>query len=146
MACAAGVCIDDLDIAIANYEHPQPELLRADAGEVVEEALHSHLLKSNCPVTSQPDWGTLVVEYKGARLDHASFLAYIVSFRQHCDFHEQCVERVFLDLKRLLNPEYLTVHARYAPGRAGHQPLPQHPRAGAGQRAARAAVGGPFPG
>lgn len=113
VARAAGTCIDDLDVSIAHYDHPQPELLRADAAEVVEEALHSHLLKSNCPVTGQPDWGTLVVQYKGARLDHASFLAYLVSFRQHCDFHEQCVERVFLDLLRLLEPEHLTVQARY---------------------------------
>ncbi|WP_044874177.1 NADPH-dependent 7-cyano-7-deazaguanine reductase QueF [Pseudomonas sp. LFM046] len=108
-----GTCIDDLDVAIDNYAHPHPELLRAEAGPA-EEALHSHLLKSNCPVTGQPDWGTVVVEYKGAkRLDQASFLAYLVSFRQHADFHEQCVERIFLDLKRLLEPERLTVYARY---------------------------------
>jgi 7-cyano-7-deazaguanine reductase len=108
-----GQCIDELDVRIDNYEHPQPELLRADAGQQVAEALHSHLLKSNCPVTGQPDWGTVVVEYRGAKLDHASFLAYLVSFRQHADFHEQCVERIFLDLKRLLQPEQLTVYARY---------------------------------
>jgi hypothetical protein len=59
------------------------------------------------------DWGTLVVEYRGAALDHASLLAYLVSFRQHADFHEQCVERIFLDLQRLLKPEWLTVYARY---------------------------------
>jgi 7-cyano-7-deazaguanine reductase len=110
---APGVCIDELDVAISNYAQPQPELLRCDAGRVVEESLHSHLLKSNCPVTGQPDWGTLVVEYCGAALDHASLLAYLVSFRQHADFHEQCVERIFLDLQRLLNPEHLTVYARY---------------------------------
>jgi 7-cyano-7-deazaguanine reductase len=75
--------------------------------------VHSHLLKSNCPVTSQPDWGSVVVEYRGAALDHASLLEYIVSFRQHSDFHEQCVERIFLDLQRLLKPEKLTVFARY---------------------------------
>lgn len=76
-------------------------------------SVHSHLLKSNCPVTSQPDWGSVVVEYRGAALDHASLLEYIVSFRQHSDFHEQCVERIFLDLQRLLKPEKLTVFARY---------------------------------
>lgn len=108
-----GICIDELDIVINNYERPQPELLRCDAGRVVEESLHSHLLKSNCPVTSQPDWGSVVVQYRGAALDHASFLAYLVSFRQHSDFHEQCVERIFLDLQRLLKPETLTVYARY---------------------------------
>lgn len=110
---APGVCIDELDVAISNYAQPQPELLRCDAARVVEESLHSHLLKSNCPVTGQPDWGTLVVEYRGLALDHASLLAYLVSFRQHADFHEQCVERIFLDLQRLLKPEHLTVYARY---------------------------------
>ena len=108
-----GVCIDDLDISVSNYEHPRPELLRCDESKVVEESVHSHLLKSNCPVTSQPDWGSVVVEYRGAALDHASLLEYIVSFRQHSDFHEQCVERIFLDLQRLLKPEWLTVYARY---------------------------------
>ncbi|MBH3368128.1 NADPH-dependent 7-cyano-7-deazaguanine reductase QueF [Pseudomonas carnis] len=108
-----GVCIDGLDINVSSYEHPRPELLRCDDSRVVEESVHSHLLKSNCPVTSQPDWGSVVVEYRGAALDHASLLEYIVSFRQHSDFHEQCVERIFLDLQRLLKPEKLTVYARY---------------------------------
>ena len=113
MQAAPGTCIDELDVAISNYAQPQPELLRCDAARVVEESLHSHLLKSNCPVTGQPDWGTLVVQYRGLALDHASLLAYLVSFRQHADFHEQCVERIFLDLQRLLKPEHLTVYARY---------------------------------
>ncbi|AYC33163.1 NADPH-dependent 7-cyano-7-deazaguanine reductase QueF [Pseudomonas cavernae] len=109
-----GICIDELDIQVSNYAHPQPELLRCETVASGGETLHSHLLKSNCPVTGQPDWGSVVVEYRAAaRLDHASFLAYLVSFRQHADFHEQCVERIFLDLKRLLNPERLTVCARY---------------------------------
>jgi 7-cyano-7-deazaguanine reductase len=113
VVAAPGACIDELDVSISNYERPQPELLRCDVGRVVEESLHSHLLKSNCPVTGQPDWGTLVVQYRGAAVDHASLLAYLVSFRQHADFHEQCVERIFLDLQRLLKPEHLTVYARY---------------------------------
>ncbi len=113
IATAPGVCIDDLDITVSQYEHPQPELLRCDSTRTVEESVHSHLLKSNCPVTSQPDWGSVVVSYKGAALDHASLLAYLVSFRQHSDFHEQCVERIFLDLQRLLKPQSLTVYARY---------------------------------
>ena len=108
-----GTCIDELDISVSNYEHPRPELLRCDPSRIIEESVHSHLLKSNCPVTSQPDWGSVVVEYRGAALDHASLLAYLVSFRQHSDFHEQCVERIFLDLQRLLQPEKLTVYARY---------------------------------
>lgn len=108
-----GVCVDDLDISTSDYSHPRPELLRCDPSCIVEESLHSHLLKSNCPVTSQPDWGSLAVSYTGPALDHASFLAYLVSFREHSDFHEQCVERVFMDLQRLLKPERLTVFARY---------------------------------
>jgi 7-cyano-7-deazaguanine reductase len=113
VATLPGPCIDELDVVISNYAQPQPELLQCTADRIVEESLHSHLLKSNCPVTGQPDWGSVVVEYRGAALDHASLLAYLVSFRQHADFHEQCVERIFLDLQRLLQPEYLTVYARY---------------------------------
>lgn len=108
-----GRCIDELDIAVDGYEQPRPELLRCDAGRIVEEQLYSHLLKSNCPVIGQPDWGTLVVDYRGPALDPASLLAYLVSFRQHQDFHEQCVERIFLDLQRLLQPQALSVYARY---------------------------------
>ena len=108
-----GSCIDDLDVSISNYAAPQPELLACDPTQIVEQRLHSHLLKSNCPVTGQPDWGSVVVEYRGAVLDPASLLAYLVSFRQHADFHEQCVERIFLDLQKCLQPEYLTVYARY---------------------------------
>lgn len=108
-----GVCIDDLDITVSSYDHPQPELLRCDPARIVEESLHSHLLRSNCPVTSQPDWGSVCITYTGAALDHASVLAYLVSFRQHSDFHEQCVERIFTDLQRLLQPQKLTVYARY---------------------------------
>ena len=108
-----GQCIDELEMAIERYAHPSPELLRCDPERRVEEVLHSNLLKSNCPVTGQPDWGSLVVDYRGPALDPASLLAYVVSFRQHADFHEQCVERIFLDLQRLLQPESLTVYARY---------------------------------
>ena len=107
-----GVCIDDLDINLSVYEQPTLEMLVCGT-EQVEEQLYSHLLKSNCPVTGQPDWGTVLVHYRGAALDHASLLTYLVSFRQHQDFHEQCVERIFLDLKKCLNPEFLSVSARY---------------------------------
>ena len=112
VAGLAGRCVDDLEIAVSDYAHPRPELLQR-GDEPVDEVLYSHLLKSNCPVTGQPDWGTLVVDYRGPRLDAASLLAYVVSFRQHQDFHEQCVERVFLDLQRLLQPQALSVYARY---------------------------------
>ncbi|KAB0550160.1 NADPH-dependent 7-cyano-7-deazaguanine reductase QueF [Pseudomonas argentinensis] len=113
LAVLPGTCIDDLDVSISNYSAPQPDLLVCDAARVVEQSLHSHLLKSNCPVTGQPDWGSVLVEYRGPALEPASLLAYLVSFRQHADFHEQCVERIFLDLQKHLQPEYLTVYARY---------------------------------
>ncbi|MCP1647773.1 NADPH-dependent 7-cyano-7-deazaguanine reductase QueF [Pseudomonas nitroreducens] len=113
VAVIQGTCVDNLDVAVESYDHPRPELLRCDDTRRVDEVLYSHLLKSNCPVTGQPDWGTLVVEYSGPALDAASLLAYVVSFRQHQDFHEQCVERIYLDLQRLLQPARLTVYARY---------------------------------
>lgn len=113
LSALPGSCIDDLDVSISNYAAPRSELLDCDPSQIVEQRLHSHLLKSNCPVTGQPDWGSVVVEYRGAALEPASLLAYLVSFRQHADFHEQCVERIFLDLQKCLQPEYLTVYARY---------------------------------
>jgi 7-cyano-7-deazaguanine reductase len=109
-----GVLIDGLDIDIADYDGPAPRLLAADEGApVVEETLYSHLLKSNCLVTGQPDWGMLVVRYRGRPIDRAGLLRYIVSFRRHHEFHEQCVERVFMDLTRRCAPERLEVWARY---------------------------------
>lgn len=113
VASLPGECIDGLDIQVDDYSHPRPELLRCDHSQQVERTLHSHLLKSNCPVTGQPDWGSVVVSYRGPELSAPSLLAYLVSFRQHQDFHEQCVERMFLDLQGLLNPSYLCVYARY---------------------------------
>ena len=113
VARPAGECIDELDVAIEHYGPPDAALLRGDAGKVVSETLYSHLLKSNCPVTGQPDWGTVVVDYTGPQLDRAALLAYVVSLRMHGDFHEQCVERMYLDLREQLAPERLCVHARY---------------------------------
>ena len=81
---------------------------------VVEEVLTSDLLKSNCLVTGQPDWGSISIEYKGNQIDRAGLLQYIVSFRNHDEFHEQCVERIFCDIKQICNPQELTVYARYA--------------------------------
>ncbi|MDX5364410.1 MAG: NADPH-dependent 7-cyano-7-deazaguanine reductase QueF [Pseudazoarcus pumilus] len=107
-----GVLLDELDIAIDDYA-PQPGVLRADAGRVVEETLYSHLLKSNCLVTGQPDWAMIVVRYAGPRIDREALLRYIVSFRTHNEFHEQCVERVFCDLLAACRPDRLAVWARY---------------------------------
>jgi 7-cyano-7-deazaguanine reductase len=106
-----GFCLDDLDIDIDTYRLC-PDVLRA-GGERVTETLYSHLLKSNCPVTGQPDWGMLAVRYTGPAIDRAGLLRYIVSFRQHDEFHEQCVERVFCDILRRCGPTDLAVWARY---------------------------------
>ena len=106
------ICLDDLDVAVESY-HPQPELLAVDQSVTVTESLCSHLLKSNCPVTGQPDWASLFVEYSGAKIDHESLLKYVISFREHQDFHEHCVERIFLDLQTYCKPESLSVYARY---------------------------------
>ena len=107
-----GDCIDALDVS-CDAGDVAPELLQADAGNFVDESLHSHLLRSLCPVTSQPDMASLVVHYSGPRIDRASLLRYIVSFRQHQDFHEACVERMFVDILGRCGPEKLAVYARY---------------------------------
>ena len=107
-----GVCIDGLDIAIDNYGPPDPSLL-AGSGDDVEETLVSHLLKSNCPVTGQPDWATVLVRYRGPRIDREGLLRYVVGFRDQREFHEQCVERIFVDVLERCDPHALSVEARY---------------------------------
>lgn len=106
------LCLDGLDIAVDSY-HPDSSLLAVDASEEITEVLCSHLLKSNCPVTGQPDWASLFVEYSGAKINHENLLRYIISFREHQDFHEHCVERIFVDLQRRCKPKTLSVYARY---------------------------------
>lgn len=107
-----GTCIDDLPLSTDVYA-PDPGLLRSNPDELVDEVLHSHLLRSNCPVTDQPDWGSVLVHYRGPRIEPESLLAYIVSFRRHSDFHEQCVERMFNDLQQHAGAQQLSVYARY---------------------------------
>jgi 7-cyano-7-deazaguanine reductase len=106
------LCLDGLDIDVDAY-HPDPELLTVDASENVAESLCSHLLKSNCPVTGQPDWASLFIEYSGAKINHENLLRYVISFREHQDFHEHCVERIFVDVMRHCKPTSLSVYARY---------------------------------
>lgn len=106
-----GDCLDDLDVEIKHYQ-PAPELLTA-SGEVVEESLYSHLLKSNCPVTGQPDWASIQIHYRGPRIGREGLLEYLISYREHGDFHEQCVENIFMDIWQRCRPEALTVYARY---------------------------------
>ncbi|MFT5050413.1 MAG: 7-cyano-7-deazaguanine reductase [Chlamydiales bacterium] len=110
----AGECIDDADIEIDAYEL-DPSLLEGSiaGGTDVDETLHSRLLKTNCPITAQPDWATLLIRYRGPQIDRVALLRYIVSYRNHDGFHEHCAERIFADLKRHCRPHSLTVFARY---------------------------------
>lgn len=107
-----GECLDTLPLKVENYT-PAPELLRADSSASVERCWFSRLLRSRCPVTGQPDWGSVQIEYSGPEIDPAGLLAYIISFRQHQDFHEHCVERMFVDISRQCAPQRLSVYARY---------------------------------
>lgn len=108
-----GTLIDDLPIDIENYGPPNAKYLSADPGIVTDEVLVSHLLKSNCPVTGQPDWASVQIAYRGPRLDRDGLLRYLISYREHNEFHEQCVERIFVDILRECSPQRLSVYARY---------------------------------
>jgi 7-cyano-7-deazaguanine reductase len=108
-----GLSLDRLDVECRQYP-PAPELLRAAAEEPpVTEVLTSRLLKSNCLVTGQPDWGSVQISYSGAPIDQEGLLQYLVSFRNHHEFHEQCVERIFMDIWQRCQPHKLAVYARY---------------------------------
>jgi 7-cyano-7-deazaguanine reductase len=132
-----GTCIDGLDVEILTYE-PDPSLLAnsTEEGTVVHETLHSHLLKSKCPVTDQPDLGNVLVRYRGDRIDPRALLRYVVSFRNHAALHEQCAERMFVEIKESCRPSELTVYARYTrrggldinPFRSDHETAPANAR------------------
>jgi 7-cyano-7-deazaguanine reductase len=132
-----GLSLDRLDIECTQYT-PAPELLKAAVDEQpVEEVLTSNLLKSNCLVTGQPDWGSVQIRYSGPQIEQGGLLRYLVSFRNHNEFHEQCVERIFMDLWRRCRPTRLAVYARYTrrggldinPLRTSHpMPLPANVR------------------
>lgn len=107
-----GVCLDHLRVACSAYD-VDAGLLHANADNVVREDLYSHLLRGLCPVTNQPDSGSLLVSYRGPQIDRESLLQYIVSYREHNDFHENCVERMFVDIMARCQPQQLTVYARY---------------------------------
>jgi 7-cyano-7-deazaguanine reductase len=109
-----GILIDDLELDIDDFGPPHAEYLCVDGQAApVEETLRSHLLKSNCPVTGQPDWASVQIAYVGAPIDRAGLLRYLVSFRNHREFHESCVERMFMDITRQCAPLQLSVLARY---------------------------------
>jgi 7-cyano-7-deazaguanine reductase len=131
-----GESIDGLALDVDDYGPPNAAHLRiADAG-VVEESLLSNLLKSNCPVTGQPDWASVQIHYAGPRIERAGLLRYLISFREHAEFHEHCVERIFVDVMRQCAPAALSVYARYTrrggldinPWRASHAGTPSNPR------------------
>ena len=132
-----GLSLDRLDVECSLYQ-PAPELLSANFEEApVTETLTSDLLKSNCLVTGQPDWGSLKIDYSGPQINQEGLLQYIVSFRNHNEFHEHCVERIYLDIMNRCKPTQLTVYARYTrrggldinPIRANHpQPMPVQQR------------------
>ncbi len=105
--------IDAQDITIDDYGPPNAAHLALADETVVDESLRSGLLKSNCPVTGQPDWATLYLRYRGPRIDRSGLLRYLVSFRDHAEFHEQCVERIFVDVLRHCRAQMLSVEARY---------------------------------
>jgi 7-cyano-7-deazaguanine reductase len=107
-----GHCIDTLDVE-CDARRVDSSLLELAGDRVVAETLHSHLLRSNCPVTGQPDLGSILVRYRGRAIDHGSLLRYLVSYRRHSGFHESCVERIFVDLQGRCRPQQLTVYARY---------------------------------
>lgn len=111
--CGSALLVDDLALSSEHYQ-PNADLLRcSNFQQNTEQVLCSHLLKSNCPVTGQPDWASLWVGYSGPQILPESFLAYVVSYRQHQDFHENCVEQIFVDLWQRCQPQSLWVYARY---------------------------------
>lgn len=109
----SGIYLDDADVVCEQYL-PQPNLLKLDSSKTeVQEALYSHLLRSNCPVTNQPDWGSILIEYQGSKINHEALLQYIISYRDHNEFHEQCIERIYLDIWQACQPKSLSVYGRY---------------------------------
>lgn len=108
-----GTLLDSLDVEIDQYS-PNTQYLTVAKNETgVEETLVSHLLKSNCLITSQPDWASIQIRYEGKAIEHEGLLKYLISFRQHNEFHEQCVERIYNDIMQHCQPDKLTVCARY---------------------------------
>jgi len=108
-----GDSLDELSISVEDYAEVEPVHLQADDRRIVDETLHTHLLRSLCPVTRQPDMGSLLIRYRGPAIERTGLLRYLVSFRQHSDFHEACVERIYTDIRQRCRCETLTVYARY---------------------------------
>lgn len=134
----SGICIDQQDIEVKNYQFDANLLANCTTpqSEKIEQTLVSHLLKSNCLITQQPDWGSIQIHYIGQAINQEKLLRYLISFRQHNEFHEQCVERIYCDLMHFAQPEKLTVYARYTrrggldinPFRSNFETLPKNLR------------------
>jgi 7-cyano-7-deazaguanine reductase len=130
-----GLCLDSLPVSCTDFE-VDAALLQIDPDADVEEDLHSHLLRSLCPVTGQPDIGSIAIHYRGPKIDRASLLQYIVSFREHNDFHEVCIERMFVDILNRCQSEKLSIYGRYQrrggidinPFRSNFQAVAPNPR------------------
>lgn len=105
-------CLDDLDIDIHHYQRT-PELLKADQGTITEQKLVSHVFKSHCLCTGQPDFGSIFIDYVGPKIDDAGMLAYLISYRDHVGFAENCIEQIFFDIKRACSPHKLTIFGRF---------------------------------
>ncbi|AGF48197.1 7-cyano-7-deazaguanine reductase [Candidatus Kinetoplastibacterium oncopeltii TCC290E] len=110
-----GICIDDIDTVIDIYKEPSPDLLNLSStnGNIVSEILISRLFRSRCPVTGQPDWATIKIKYKGIKIDHSSILKYIVSYRNHLGFHENCIDKMFVDISNTCQPIYLNIYGNF---------------------------------
>ncbi len=112
-----GTCLDQLDVICEHYDVDssllQPTDTNAAFEQLVDEVLYTDLFRSRCPITGQPDWATLTVCYQGPQIDHAALLRYLVSYRLHNDFHENCVERIFCDIKKHCRPHGISVEANF---------------------------------
>lgn len=132
-----GECLDELPITIGDHSGGVDATnLQTNDRQAVEESLYTHLLRSLCPVTGQPDMGSLMIHYSGPAIDRSGLLRYLISYRQHSDFHEACIERIFKDIQDRCGCEALTVYARYCrrggidinPYRSNTDELPQNLR------------------
>jgi 7-cyano-7-deazaguanine reductase len=108
----SGECLDSLPVAPWSGE-PKAEQLQVQPERIIEETVYSHLLRSLCPVTGQPDWATVWLHYRGKAMERRSLLQYIIAYREHQEFHEQCVERMYRDILQACEPEKLSVQALY---------------------------------
>lgn len=112
----AGISLDDQDLEFTDYRVARDILAGGDEAlfaEITDEVLFTNLFRSNCPVTGQPDWATVTVCYHGRRIPRDRLLKYLVSYRQHNDYHENCIERIFRDLTAVFSPMSLTVEANF---------------------------------